>query len=152
MNWAPLVCEDLNGSHSTFNSPLVITNSEPEYSPFTNSRASDWVFTEDPDIPVTPNVNDWVKSMGVRFKNPPSPPDGISKDPVSYPNGNDLTEPVNKSSSNEGLGWGCLVLSKIWGLTITPVDKDVLAGTKSLIILNKELSKNLASLIKSYTL
>ena len=51
-----------------------------------------------------------------------------------------------------GVGVGYLFLSSKCCLITTPDDKLVLAGTKSLIILNNELSKYLINLTKSLTL
>ena len=52
---------------------------------------------------------------------------------------------------NSACGVGYFCLSKMVGLITIPDAKDVLAGVKSLTILNRELSKYLISLMKSYT-
>ena len=135
-------------SHSEFNSPLVATICEPLNSPLINSGASDTVKSTTPSAVFLEPLQLWVKLVKLLkvSKEPPSPPSTTSTDPVSYPLGNDLTEPLYCWSSQLACGCGYLYLSKIVGLTVIPEAKDVLAGTKSLIILNNELSKNLINL------
>ena len=113
---------------------------------------------------------DWVKlNLLVNPLNsssiPPVPPETLSiEDPVVNPLGWDLTDPViiifwktisllkltTSGSPSSGvlaivvliLGWGglTLFLSNKCCLTTIPVETDVLEGTYSLIVLNKELS------------
>ena len=75
----------------------------------------------------------------------------VSPEPVLYPLTNGFTEPEYMGSVEDTCAGLTLFLSSKCCFTTTPEDKLVLAGVKSLIILNKELSKNLIKRIKSLT-